>query len=141
MKYTILETIEEIKNQKYQFERIINEKKPKRMSYKDSINYELNKATAEAGLRQIEYVLHLLENTDFSGENAERVKLTDETKGEFEEIIKSQEQIKAEAFDVLKSKIGKWHYKGDNLLILKSMRDYVRLSQEEYEILKKAGLE
>lgn len=33
MKHTILETIEEIKNQKYQFERIINDKKPKRIFY------------------------------------------------------------------------------------------------------------
>ncbi len=98
MKHTILETIEEIKNQKYQFERIINEKKPKRMSYKDSINYELNKATAEAGLRQIEYVLHLLENTDFSGESAERVKLTDETREMFAYV---KERVEANIEEII----------------------------------------
>lgn len=67
-------------------------------------------------------------------------------KGEFEEIIKSQEQIKAEAFDVIMQHsclINKGDYKG--LLIENPRQDtddaVMDLSQEEYEILQKAGLE
>ena len=98
MKHTILETIEAIKTQKYELEQIINDKKPKRMSYKDSIGYEVNKATAEAGLRQIEYVLHLLENTDFTGENVEKVKLTDETKEMFTYV---KERVEANIEEII----------------------------------------
>ncbi len=50
-------------------------------------------------------------------------------------------EAKAKAFDVLKGKIDIDHYKGNKLLVVKSMRDYMRLSQEEYDALKQAGVD
>lgn len=73
-------------------------------------------------------------------------------KGEFEEIVKSQEQIKAEAFDVLKDKLEIDLFYMDlgedgilHLMVCPNENGEPplkkQLSKEEYEILKKAGIE
>lgn len=98
MKHTILETIEEIKKQKHQLELIIDEKKPRKLTYKDNINNEFKKATADAGLKQLEWVLRLLEETDFTGANAKRVELVEETKEMFEYV---KERVEANIEEII----------------------------------------